>query len=332
MGWEIVLFVFAIAFALKVGAKALVNAFKNRWRAQAERKAHKSQLVTAAIEAGVAPKEAKAAADAAARAAVTVSTWAAIRIAALRGWREGWKEGKRRGAELRDGTQPADEPDSSTGGQPQEQPSGAERADQEPSQAALCNIHFTRTERLHQELVVYHRCVEIINHTKCPVGHEIPQFCEQPVDLPSDRKCAFHKPKTQEKGKVMTIETRAGGEVHSLAQLLTELDAIKAEAAAELEDAQANSKRKHERVQHIDTLVASLRTMKVDEATVGAVQALQEPFQQSKVLADNQATSADHELALATAARETAQRNHGQIREAVVAAPAPAADGEFYNE
>jgi hypothetical protein len=299
MGWELVYFLFALWFAAKFGASALWGAFLERRRANAERKAHKSQLVTEAIESGVAPKAAKEAADKAARVAVTVSTRVVVLIAARDAWVKGWQEGWKRGIEKRDGIKPAnsapdaDQPQISTG---EELPENRANSGGEKEDGEKEADSTTRPE------------------------HEN-----------GSNRCQPHENSTDRESN-MTIESKTGGEVHSLAQLLTELDAIKAEASAELEDAQANSARKGERVQHIDTLVASLRHLRVDEATVGAVQALQEPFQRSKDLADSQAASAEHELMLATAARETAQRNHGQIREAVVASAAPAADGAFYNE
>lgn len=302
MGWEIVFFVLAIAFASKVGAKALVSELVNRRRAKAERRAHRSQLVTEAINKGMAPKQAKAAADAAARAAVTVSSWTATWIALKNGWLKGWKEGRERGARLRTGTEPHE---SATAGPPANDFVG-------PNQAALCEFHFAETDAAYRWHCDNKLCIQEIETKSCDAGHEIPTFCGKQVTGEDTLLCDIHQGaaaaecktytpayvqgtptrgagidrqdhaeqpssdakaynETEEKHH-MAIETGAvTGEILNKEQFEAAMKAIIAEEIAEIEDANGDLKRAQERTQQIEVMAASLASAEIDKATVISV-------------------------------------------------------------
>src|SRR5439155_894833 len=63
----------------------------------------------------------------------------------------------------------------------------------------------------------------------------------------------------------MTIDTATGGDVQTMEQLIAELETIGKEAAAELEDAQADAQRAREDAARVDTMVASLAQLDLDQ-------------------------------------------------------------------
>jgi ribosomal protein L12E/L44/L45/RPP1/RPP2 len=131
------------------------------------------------------------------------------------------------------------------------------------------------------------------------------------------------------KGTTVTIQTSTGGEVLTMDQLISELDTITEEAASDLEDAQGDARRATEDAQRIDVMVASLRSMDLDEETIGQVSALQDSASARQAAADQRAAAADSRHAQAMAAKDGVQARHTVMREAHAATP-HAADKQFY--
>jgi hypothetical protein len=130
-------------------------------------------------------------------------------------------------------------------------------------------------------------------------------------------------------GGDMAVMTATGGEVVTMQQLIAELEGIKKEAAADLEDAQADRERAKEDANRIETMVASLRSVDMDTATVGEVGALADTAGQRLAAAEQRAAAADQRAAQADAALSGVQARHQLLAEAHASAP-HAADKSFY--
>jgi hypothetical protein len=285
MGWEIVLFILALAFAFKLAAKGVANAFVNRRRAKAERRDHRSQLVTEAINDGVAPRQAKAAADAAARAAVTVSSWSATWIALKNGWLDGWREGRKRGAELRDGTEPPVDIDETVAYPPFTADSS--RADHEKNNECTVVVGDVRDgDRFLPRL-----CGTPLEEGVCPI-HQPPTMPDHAARV-EPMKHEPEQPEPEKEQKTMPIESRTGGEVLTKEQYKNEIEAMIREMTAELEDAQANLQRAQEDVQRVEVMSASLASAEIDRSTVEATRALADTNADQIRLARDRITAAE---------------------------------------
>lgn len=347
MGWEIVAILWALSWAIGVAGKALWRNTGIRREEKKVRKAARSQLVSQYLGQDIAPREAKARARLDAAATVTVKSWAVIWAALKDGWSAGWNRGKEDVHARRDRQKPRSPAVRGTGefckrllgnGKPcgQEVPEGNnlyctkhaldDAARRRPPNAAECTWVIPEPEDHGSPLYCLRR---IINPEKefCPV-HDFPEH-----GTPAPKQAA-PTTDTTPKGTTSTMATgsHTHGEVRTFAQLLTFLDGMKAKAAADVEDSQSNEKLAADTVKEIEVAVASLSVLKVDEASVSAVQALAEAFVEEGRQAKNRAAAAERRLGMATAARTTTQRNHAGIRDAVVAAPVKAADGAFYEE
>ena len=127
----------------------------------------------------------------------------------------------------------------------------------------------------------------------------------------------------------MAISTISGGEVLNMQQLVAELDGIRKEAAADLEDAQAERQRAAEDASRVDAMVASLRALDVDHQTLSEIGALADSAGQRRSAAEQRAAAAEALLAQAQAALQGVQARHGLMAEAHAATPHPA-EKAFY--
>jgi len=127
----------------------------------------------------------------------------------------------------------------------------------------------------------------------------------------------------------MAISTISGGEVLNMQQLVAELDGIRKEAAADLEDAHAEQQRAAEDASRVDAMVASLRALDVDHQTLSEIGALADSAGQRRSAAEQRAAAAEALLAQAQAALQGVQARHGLMAEAHAATPHPA-EKAFY--
>jgi hypothetical protein len=335
MGWEIVLFLIALACGLKFGAKAVWSGVKNRHEANVERRAHKARLVEEAINSGMAPRQAKAAAVAATRTAVTVSGWVAAWLAWKNGWREGWEKGRKRGTELRDGTtihHGDDEQRQILEDVHREDDSDRNTLLDLPNQAAHCSVHMEITEAEYRNLADRQLCTREVAHKDCAAGwHQIPTFCGQLVKAERTRLCDEHRmhtrPEPQTEDRVdpctsqsptkkepenMAIETGAvSGEILTKQQFESAMKAIISEETAEIEDANGDLKRAEEHSKQVELMAASLESAQIDPATVTAVKQFLDgsstrmsDAQQRVANADLRKTTAENALTTLQASRQ----------------------------
>jgi hypothetical protein len=127
----------------------------------------------------------------------------------------------------------------------------------------------------------------------------------------------------------MAITTMTGGEVLNMQQLIAELEGIGKEAAADLEDAQADRQRAVEDANRIDNMVASLQAMDLDRQTLAEVGALADTAGQRRQVAEQRAAAADARHAQAQTALKGVQDRHGLMAEAHANTP-HAAEKAFY--
>jgi hypothetical protein len=166
-----------------------------------------------------------------------------------------------------------------------------------------------------------------------------PSSSQPPDQRPSDPPPSTGEPanpprptptRTTTGGTTMTIATATGGEILTLGQLLAELDAFIAEAAAEVEDRQAAEQRARDDVARIELMLASLGRLELDTESLGKLRAIAETNGLKVKLARDAATNAAHRHALAVAAKATVQRKHGLLQEAHMAAGRDAGKKELY--
>ena len=122
----------------------------------------------------------------------------------------------------------------------------------------------------------------------------------------------------------MAISTVTGGEVLNMQQLVAELEGIINEAAADLEDAQAEQQRAAEDAGRVEAMVASLSALGLDSQTLSEVGALAETAAQRRAASQQRAAAAEARLAQAQAALQGVQSRHGLMAEAHAATPHPA--------
>src|SRR5215475_9774641 len=103
-------------------------------------------------------------------------------------------------------------------------------------------------------------------------------------------------------GSEMAISTVTGGEVLNMQQLVAELEGIINEAAADLEDAQAEQQRAAEDAGRVEAMVASLSALGLDSQTLSEVGALAETAAQRRAASQQRAAAAEARLAQAQAA------------------------------
>ena len=134
---------------------------------------------------------------------------------------------------------------------------------------------------------------------------------------------------TTEGNAPMAITTMTGGEVLNMQQLIAELEGIGKEAAADLEDAQADRQRAVEDANRIDNMVASLQAMDLDRQTLAEVGALLETAASRRSAAEQRAHAAEARHAQAQTALKGVQDRHGLMAEAHANTP-HAAEKAFY--
>jgi hypothetical protein len=134
---------------------------------------------------------------------------------------------------------------------------------------------------------------------------------------------------TTEGNAPMAITTMTGGEVLNMQQLIAELEGIGKEAAADLEDAQADRQRAVEDANRIDNMVASLQAMDLDRQTLAEVGALADTAGQRREAAEQRAAAAEARHAQAQTALNGVQDRHGLMAEAHANTP-HAAERAFY--
>lgn len=148
--------------------------------------------------------------------------------------------------------------------------------------------------------------------------------------------CSYHQPHTEstsssdKKGPEMAIETANHGEVQNISQLLSELDAIVAEAAAELEDAAGDRKRAEQDMRRIEMLVISAQKFELDTTSLTLLQSLIEPAKERANLADRRAPAAERQHGTATKTRDTINAKHSALQDAHDAAGTDAATKAAY--
>jgi hypothetical protein len=133
----------------------------------------------------------------------------------------------------------------------------------------------------------------------------------------------------KEGNEEMTIDTATGGDVQTMEQLLAELETIGKEAAAELEDAQGDAQRAKEDSTRIETMVASLAQLKLDEDSLNEIRALSEDAASRLAAAQGRQNAAESRAAHAKAAIDGVRSRHQLMQEAHDATP-HAADRSFY--
>lgn len=122
----------------------------------------------------------------------------------------------------------------------------------------------------------------------------------------------------------MAISTVTGGEVLNLQQLVAELEGIITEAAADLEDAQAEQQRAVEDAGRVEAMVASLSALELDPQTLSEIGALADSSAQRRSASAQRAAAAEARLAQAQTALHGVQGRHGLMAEAHAATPHPA--------
>ncbi len=138
-------------------------------------------------------------------------------------------------------------------------------------------------------------------------------------------------PRTTDRKDTTMPATITTGEVHTMAQLIAELEAIASEALAELEDAQADANRATELAGHLEVAHASLTALDLDADTLAAVGALSDAVDARRAAAEARAAAAELAASQATDTAEGVRARHQLMAEAHAATP-HAADKAFYAE
>jgi hypothetical protein len=129
------------------------------------------------------------------------------------------------------------------------------------------------------------------------------------VSVPNPIPNLIGPPATRQKENTMTIQTITGGEVNSPEQLVAELQAITAEAAADLEDARGDAVRAEEDAARIEKMVGCLTNLKLPPEDISSVQGLLEPAMARKAAAEQRAAAAEKRASQAQSALVMAQRH-----------------------
>jgi hypothetical protein len=174
---------------------------------------------------------------------------------------------------------------------------------------------------------------EAANRDTGPIPHvekeeDQPTVQEQPAEPAADTDTAPSITST-EGHEPMPTSSRTSGEVLTMEQLQEELQAIRDDAGAELEDAQADQKRARDDVTRMDNIQASLETLNLDGKTLADIAALGETAQLRAQAADQRAAAADARAAQAAATYQGVQARHGTLFEAYQNTQQPA-DQQFY--
>jgi hypothetical protein len=114
-------------------------------------------------------------------------------------------------------------------------------------------------------------------------------------------------------------------------ELVQELEATVAEAAAELEDAGAAASRALQDIARIETMVASLEAVGLDLQTVAEIRALAGPAGERAKAATDRVSAAQARLAQAHTALTGLRTRHQALYEAHAAVGGAAADRQFYD-
>jgi hypothetical protein len=281
--------VYGLAFALVRGTEHAGRALQSAYRTNAMGRQGRRQ--------GGKPYATGRSSTAGAKLGAVVATGATGLVMAGRGfaegWRTGWPEGRRRAHER-------------WGRPPEPAPEPAEPADRDPADSTKDDPPAGPDRR----------SLRLVPEPDSAAAGTEPD--------PAPRGDATSTEDTD-----MAITTTTGGEVLTMDQLLAELGTIIEEAAADLEDAQADAQRATEDAQRVETMVASLRSMDLDEQTLGEVGALGDSATARQAAADQRAAAAEARHAQATAARDGVQARHQLMAEAHAATP-HAADKQFY--
>lgn len=123
--------------------------------------------------------------------------------------------------------------------------------------------------------------------------------------------------------------TSGSGEVHTMQQLIAELEGMVARAATEVDDASADRSRAEKEMAWVDLIVASLNAQGVTDQTRDAVAGIADPVAAWVKAADARVASADARRAQAGQALVVLRANHQLMQEAVLATENPA-DLSFY--
>ncbi|HEX5347871.1 MAG TPA: hypothetical protein VFW64_12355 [Pseudonocardiaceae bacterium] len=150
------------------------------------------------------------------------------------------------------------------------------------------------------------------------------------ADLNPARALGETTPTITEGTAVTTIATNTGGEVHTMQQLIDELNQLAKQATAEQEDGEAAQKRTTEAVGWLDNLQASLEENDLDQQTLADVTNLADLFTQVQKLRTGMVAALDNIAAGAAAAATGVQARHGAMQEAIDATPHKAKDA-FYD-
>lgn len=113
----------------------------------------------------------------------------------------------------------------------------------------------------------------------------------------------------------MTIATATGGEVTTYGTLIAELQAIQAEAVADLEDAQGDAQRAKEDASRTETMLASLASLKLDTASLNEIGQLGEAASARLRAAEDRQAAAEARAAAAETALKGVQTRHSAIQE-----------------
>lgn len=235
----VLVIVIAAAIALHGGARGAGQALGEKYRHERERKLAAKGLADKGVAMGYGKRAKRAGVAAGALAATSVGGGRIAAHAFGRGWRLGWRLGKRRAAAWLQ----------RQGGSAVVAGGGGAATATAPDPATPEGAATPAT----------------------PAPATPPATPATPPPATPARGIA---PNT--KGKPMAIETKTGGEITTRSGLIAELEAAKAEALAEHEDAAGDEKRAKEDVARVDLILASLTALKIDDETIKAVGALAE--------------------------------------------------------
>jgi hypothetical protein len=130
-------------------------------------------------------------------------------------------------------------------------------------------------------------------------------------------------------GQGMAIATVTGGETLTFESLIAELKTIAEEATADMEDAQGDAARAKEDQSRVQTMLASLASMDLDEQSLGEISALGEDSNARAAAAEARLKASESRAAHAVAASKGVQERHALMQQAHDETP-HAAHNAFY--
>lgn len=265
MTWIIVIFAVAAFYAIRKAIPALLRAIAGIWKNWGSLKSNaaaKRQLAEDAADEGMAPRASVAGEKVGDAAAAVVSGVRVAWTAFIVNWKRGWNEGRARGEARRDQVPYA--------------PTETE------TQAPACVPDAGDTDN---EQIVHQNCRNCGQDVNAAPGLRLSGLCRPctvdeieagqtegewvDTDPPASRTTS-----TTEGARTMPIETATGGEILTKDQFVKEMQALRAEQVAELEDAQAAEKHAMENNSRIEVMAASMSRLEISDQVIADVRQL----------------------------------------------------------